>query len=395
MLTIPGTGKTHDQAARDLIPMIAEAAAQIERTGRLPPPLLDALHEARLFHMLSPRSVGGEEADPITFFRSIEAIASADASTAWCVGQACGVAMASAYLDPTVAREIFGGARSVVASGPNTRGARAVKTAGGYRVTARWNYASGSRHAAWLGGHTAVFEENGEPARTPEGRPMDRTMLFERSKATIFDDWQVMGLRGTGSDSYEVTDLFVPEEHTYTRDNPADRRAHTPLHSNFTGFNIFGLSFSALSLGIARGMMQDFVTLAAQKSPQSAQGAWTLRDNAVVQSKVAICEARLMAARGMVVDIYGRLWDQALQGRPFTLRDKADMRLASTFAMNEGREVVAVLYNASGGTAIFQKNSFERRFRDINCASQQGQAAQANFEIIGQVLLGLEPKGRV
>ena len=101
------------------------------------------------------------------------------------------------------------------------------------------------------------------------------------------------------------------------------------------------------------------------------------------------------AARGMVVDVYGRLWDQALQGRPFTLRDKADMRLASTFAMNEGREVVAVLYNASGGTAIFQKNSFERRFRDINCASQQGQASQDNFEIIGQVLLGLEPKGRV
>ena len=395
MLTRPGTGKTHDQAARDLIPMIAEAANGIEATGRLPLPLLDALHEARLFHMLSPRSIGGEEVDPITFFNAIEAIASADASTAWCVGQACGVAMASAYLDPAVSREIFGGPRSVVASGPNTRGAKAVKTAGGYRVTARWNYASGSRHAQWLGGHTAVFEENGEPAKTPEGRPLDRTMLFEKSKATIFDEWQVMGLRGTGSDSYEVTDLFVPEAHTYTRDHPADRRAHTPLHSNFTGFNIFGLSFSALALGVARGMMQDFVTLASQKSPQSAQGAWLLRDNAVVQSKVAIAEARLMAARGLVADIYGRLWDQALQGRPFTLRDKADMRLASTFAMNEGREVVAVLYNAAGGTAIFQKNSFERRFRDVNCASQQGQAAQANFEIIGQVLLGLEPKGRV
>ncbi len=395
MLMKTGTGKTHDAAARDLIPMIAAEAAQIEATGRLPTALLDELHAARLFHMLSPRSIGGEEVDPITFFNAIEAIASADASTAWCVGQACGVAMASAYLDPAVAREIFGGPRSVVASGPNTRGARAVKTKGGYRVTARWNYASGSRHAQWLGGHTAVFEENGEPARTPEGRPIDRTMLFEKSKAAVFDDWQVMGLRGTGSDSYEVTDLFVPEEHTYTRDNPADRRAHTPLHSNFTGFNIFGLSFSALSLGVARGMMQDFVTLASQKSPMAAQGAWVLRDNAVVQSKVAIAEARLMAARGMVVDIYGRLWDQALQGRPFTLRDKADMRLASTFAMNEGREVVAVLYNAAGGTAIFQKNSFERRFRDVNCASQQGQAAQANFEIIGQVLLGLEPKGRV
>ena len=395
MLTKPGTRKDHDLAARDLIPMIAAEAGQIEATGRLPAALLDELHDARLFHMLTARSVGGEEVDPITFFRAIEAIASADASTAWCVGQACGVAMASAYLDTAVAREVFGGPRSVVASGPNTRGARAVKTKGGYRVTARWNYASGSRHAAWLGGHTSVYEENGEPAKTPQGRPVDRTMLFERSKARIIDDWQVMGLRGTGSDSYEVADLFVPEEHTYTRDNPADRRAHTPLHSNFTGFNIFGLSFSALSLGVARGMMSDFVALASEKSPMAAQGAWVLRDNAVIQSKVAQCEARLMAARGMVVDIYSRLWEQAQQGRPFTLRDKADMRLASTFAMNEGKDVVGILYNAAGGTAIFQKNTFERRFRDVNCASQQGQAAQANFEIIGQVLLGLEPKGRV
>jgi hypothetical protein len=138
MLTRPGTGKTHDQAARDLIPMIAEAASGIEATGRLPLPLLDALHEARLFHMLSPRSIGGEEVDPITFFNAIEAIASADASTAWCVGQACGVAMASAYLDPAISREIFGGPRSVVASGPNTRGAKAVKTAVRRHQLKRW-----------------------------------------------------------------------------------------------------------------------------------------------------------------------------------------------------------------------------------------------------------------
>ena len=385
----------HDVAARALAPAILAAAPMIEAERHLPKGLLATLHEARLFHMLSPREIGGEQVDLITFFHTIEALASADASTAWCVGQACGVSMAAAYLDHGVAREIFGGRTSVVASGPNNRAARAVRAPGGFRVTGKWTYASGSRHSQWLGGHCTVYEADGTPAQTADGRGIDRTMLFPKHEARIIDDWQVMGLRGTGSDSYEVNDLFVPQEQSFTRDDPADRRVHAPLYSHFTGFNIFGLSFSAVSLGIARATLADFVSLASQKSPQSSQGAWTLRDNAVIQSKVAICEARLMAARGLVLDLYGRLCGKAERGDAFTQEDRAQMRMASTFAMNEGREIVDFAYHAAGGTAIFQTQPFERRFRDINCASQQGQASPANFELIGQFLLGLQPKGRL
>ena len=393
MLTKNPTDDIHDRAAIDLIPAIEAAAPVTEATGSLPVDLLDKLHAARLFHMLSPRSIGGEQVDLITFFHAIEAIASADASTAWCVGQACGVSMAAAYLDGSAAREIFGGERSVVASGPNSRTAKAVKVPGGYRVTGNWVFASGSRHAQWLGGHSTVYESDGTAAKTAEGKPVDRTMLFLKSKAQISDVWQVMGLRGTGSDNYEVTDLFVPEEHTYTRDADADRRVHAPLYRSFTGFNIFGLGFSAVALGIARSMMRDFIDLAAKKTPQA--GGHTLKDNAVIQSKVAIAQAQLMSARALVLDIYGELWDKAQQGEPFTLNDRARMRMASTYAMNQGREVSDFAYHAAGGTAIFAEYPFERRFRDIHCASQQGQAHQSNFEVIGQVFLGVTPKARV
>ena len=393
MLTKNPTDNIHDRAAIDLIPAIEAAAAQTEATGCLPVDLLDKLHAARLFHMLSPRCIGGEQVDLITFFHAIEAIASADASSAWCVGQACGVSMAAAYLDSAAAREIFGGERSVVASGPNSRTAKAVKVPGGYRVTGNWVFASGSRHAQWLGGHSTVYEADGTVAKTAEGKPVDRTMLFLKSKAQISDVWQVMGLRGTGSDNYEVTDLFVPEEHTYTRDADADRRVHAPLYRSFTGFNIFGLGFSAVALGIARSMMRDFIDLAAKKTPQS--GGHTLKDNAVIQSKVAIAQAQLMSARALVLDIYSELWDKAQQGEPFTLNDRARMRMASTYAMNQGREVSDFAYHAAGGTAIFNEYPFERRFRDIHCASQQGQAHQSNFEVIGQVFLGVTPKARV
>ncbi len=395
MLTRPEAGRDHARAARNLIPLIEAAAPRIESEGGLPDDLLSALHHERLFHMLVPKDVGGEEVDLLTFFRAVEAVASADASAGWCVGQGCGVSMASAYLDRAVAREIFDGPQAVVASGPNNRNARAVKTKDGYRVTAKWTFASGSRHSTWLGGHALVYDEEGTQLKTKEGKPVERTMLFHKSKAHITNDWEVMGLRGTGSDSYEVTDLFVPDEHSFTRDSVADRRVSSPLYNHFTGFNIFGLSFAAVSLGIARATLDAFITLAAKKSPQSAQGQYTLAENAVIQSKVALAEARLRSARGFVLDVYGRLWEQAEHDQPFSLQDKAEMRLASTFAMNEGREIVDFAYHAAGGTAVFQKNPFERRFRDINCASQQGQASPANFELIGQVFLGQQPKGRI
>ena len=96
-----------------------------------------------------------------------------------------------------------------------------------------------------------------------------------------------------------------------------------------------------------------------------------------------------------MLDIYGRLWAKALKDEPFSQEDRGQMRMASTFAMNEGRDIVDFAFHAAGGTAIFETQGFERRFRDINSASQQGQASPANFELIGQALLGLQPKGRL
>jgi alkylation response protein AidB-like acyl-CoA dehydrogenase len=94
--------------ARSLVPIIASLADRIERERRLPTAVLDGLHEAQLFRLMLPRSLGGLETDPVTFFHVIETIATADASTAWCLSQAAGCATAATYLDPAVAHEVFG-----------------------------------------------------------------------------------------------------------------------------------------------------------------------------------------------------------------------------------------------------------------------------------------------
>ena len=125
----------------------------------------------------------------------------------------------------------------------------AIFLAGGWRVTGTWLFASGSRHASWLGAHCPVFDEDGVQHRTPDGGAVERTMLFPREAAVIEDVWQVLGLRGTGSDTYSVENLFVTDEYSVGRDNPAERREPGPLY-RFTSMNIYAAGFGAVGLGV-------------------------------------------------------------------------------------------------------------------------------------------------
>ena len=183
-------------AARALGPLVAAAAPRIEASGALPEDVLEALHGAKLFRMLLPRGLGGLELAPASYAAVIETVAAADASTAWCLGQACGCAFAAAYLAPDAARAVFADPRAVLAWGPGP-GARAVVVPGGFRLTGEWRFASGCHHAGWLGGHAAIVAEDG----TPRGA---RTLLFPRAAAEIVPVWQVIGLCGTGSDTFRV-----------------------------------------------------------------------------------------------------------------------------------------------------------------------------------------------
>jgi indole-3-acetate monooxygenase len=171
--------------ARQLRPLIEAEALAVEHACALTPKLLAALHDARLFKMLLPRSVGGDEIDPLTFITAIEEIARADGSTAWCIAQASGCSMAAAYVEPAVAQEIFGGKDAVLAWGPLGPTVKATAVEGGYRATGTWSYASGSRHAQWLGGHSQLVDAEGKPCLGPDGKPTERTMLFPKSQATI------------------------------------------------------------------------------------------------------------------------------------------------------------------------------------------------------------------
>ena len=372
--------------ARELIPLLDRAGDRIERERRIPSDVLDSLHDARLFRLLIPRSYDGEEVEPVTFFQVLEQIAQGDASTGWVISQGSGGSMAAAYLKPEVARAVLGDSRAVIATGPNNYTAKAVTCEGGYRLTGEWGFASGSAHATWLFGHSTVCEPDGKPRLGPDGKPLElRTMLFPKSSATMIDVWNVMGLRGTSSDSYSVKDLFVPADYSFLRESDAERREPGALY-RFSMFNMFGVGFSGVALGIARRMLDDFIKLAMVKKPYAS--TTLLADNNVIQSQVGLSEARLQSSRAYVMETYRRLYQEVAQGARFTLEMRMANRIVTCYAIQQAREVMNFVYHAAGASSIFENNPFERRFRDLNTVTQQGQGQFSNFENLGQILMG-------
>jgi alkylation response protein AidB-like acyl-CoA dehydrogenase len=347
-----------------------------------------ALFDAALFRLLLPRFLAGGEVDPVTFVQVIEEIARHDASAAWCLCQAAGCSMTAAYLKPEVAREIFGPPRAVLAWGPSND-ARAVVADGGYRITGTWNFASGCRHATWLGGYCPIQGPDGRTRRREDGAADGRTMLFPAEQATIVDVWHVTGLRGTGSDAFTVTDLFVPQEHTVSRDDPAERRHPAPLYC-FPSGSLYAAGFSGVAMGIARSSLDAFIELARDKEPRSSKRL--VRDSALVQFQVAQAEAQLGSARVFLLDTLARIWsDVSRSGESLTLEQRVRIRLASTYGIHQAKQVVDTVHHAAGSSAIFTSGAFERRFRDIHTVTQQLQGRQAHLETVGGYLLGLEP----
>lgn len=370
------------ERARAIAPLIAGEADEIERTRRLTPTVVSALIENGLYRALLPQSLGGTEAPIEIFMQMQEEIAKADASTAWCLGQCAVCAMIASSLDHDTAREIFNTAPGILAWGAIAHEARAVE--GGYRVTARWDFASGSRQASWLGAHVRIVDTDGAPRRNADGSPEVRTILFPVGSAVMYDVWQAIGLAGTGTDSYEVSDLFIPERFTALRDVPAALVEKGPLYRIGTG-STFSLGFAAVSLGVARATLDAAIALARGKHRSLTANA--MRDNGAVQGLIGRTEGDLRAARAYLYATANAMWRDVRATGEFSAAHRSAVRLAATWTIQQSAKVVDTAYHMAGATAVFRSNPFERRFRDMHAITQQIQARDTHYEDVGKMIL--------
>jgi alkylation response protein AidB-like acyl-CoA dehydrogenase len=385
----PALSASASERARALQPLLDLHGPEIDRRREVTPEVVEALVANDMLRLLLPRSLGGQELPLLEFCKTTEAIAWGDASVGWFINQSnVSSATSAASMPHEAALTVFGDPRSGLAWGARHGKSKAIRVDGGYRLTGTWSFASGGRHTGWLGAHSAVQNPDGTP-RILYGKPDDRSFVFKRSEAAIIDDWQVLGLRGTGSDSYTVQDLFVPDERAPARDALPERRETGPLYTIGSTL-LYATGFCGVAIGIGRRMFETYVDL-VRGGKQSRASINPMSQNNAIQRDIGLLEARLSGARAFLHEALGQVYDAAAAGK-LDVDLRMRLRLATTWGMNEATDVSIACYRAAGTTAILNSAPFERRFRDAMSASQHLQAMLPHAEMVGRHIIGVENK---
>ena len=372
-------------AAVALRPLLRRDAATIEATRRLSLEVLNALYGMDAFHLQLSADYGGLAADPLTHLRVIEELSRGDASSGWCamVGSESSACI-NAFLEPEIVSHMVAGTpRPVIALTAVGMG-RAIETSGGYRVSGRWRFTSGCRHATWLGGLCTVYAGE-SPRLRDNGAPLLRLLFARSSEAELHDTWHTSGLQGTASDDFQLTEIFVPVERAVDlfgvpRHDAAVWRLPVSLR--------FGLSKAAAACGIARSAM-DAVLPLLERVPFA--GARAAREEPRVHVALAQAEAALEGGRAYLYQSVQDAWDTVSRGASFDLTAVARARLAVVFAAQRALEAVNLIQEIGGSASIFEP-TLDRAIRDLSVARHHVQLQSHIVEDVGRVLLGMTPR---
>ncbi|HEY2942792.1 MAG TPA: acyl-CoA dehydrogenase family protein [Vicinamibacteria bacterium] len=367
------------EGAKALAAAIRPRSDEIERARRLPPDVVQMLREAGVFRMNMPRSWGGPEMTPLQQNEVIEELSKADASVGWCAMIGSDSGLYSAFLDPGVAREMFPRLDMIMAGLVYPVG-RAERVEGGYRVTGRWTFGSGCTHCDWLAGGCLVYDK-GRPLLVDGKLPEWRIMIAPPSSYTIHDTWVTTGLAGSGSHDYEARDLFVPAERTFTFRDESRRPG-----ALYRRPDTFLRKMPAIPLGVARAAI-DYVIGAARKE-FDMPAMVPYREVPRIQAAVAKAEALRGAARAYVFESLAAQWAKLEAGDEPTAQERASVMLARMNAFQASRDVVSLMYDTLGGSAVYSdKTPLDRHLRDVTTMCQHTMGQRKVREWVGQLLL--------
>lgn len=381
LATKPSAISEYIDAIQCLAPLVEEHRASFDRDRRIPDVIYRPLAEAGLFRLWLPTALGGPELSPTDFMRVVETASALDASIGWIVANGGGMSRVGGYLPAAVVDAWFADPHAFIVAATGAVGV-AEPVVGGYRVTGRWPFGSGSSHATRFMGLAVV--KQGE---TIVQRPV--CFYFEPEDVTVHDTWRVSGLRGTGSSDFEVTNAFVPAEHTH------DLMAPTPTQPGaiyrIPGLSIFPWSITGAPLGIAIGVMKAFVDQAIQAKPRP--GALRLQDREMVQSAVGRSEALIAAAQAFLAEAMDALVTALDDDEDRLLRARARLRTACAYAAEASTSVVQLLTAEAGSASIFEGHPLERAGRDLQAAVRHIAMSPQSYVAAGRLRLGLDPGG--
>ena len=352
-----------------------ELAATLSMTS------VEALQGAGIFSMKLPAALGGSEADPVTQFEVIEALAAANPSAGWCtmVG-ATSLGMPGAFLPEAGIARMFENGRIPRGAIVVMPGGEARPTAGGYQLTGRWAFTSGVRHAEWIVACARIMGEATEQILI--------MVVFPASEITIHDNWQVSGLKGTGSCDISVTDRFVPDCMTWDLRHAPPQRGGPLYRLGLPAF--VAMEHAGFALGVARCSLNTLVKTAIAKKRGYAPGATTLAMRPLVQRLIGHSELRLRAARALALELNEEAWQTVVAGKLLDGRMQSALRGIGTYCTEVAADVVTQAFRHTGGSAIYSGHVAQRYLRDIQVAAQHLIISESSYENLGQFMLGFE-----
>jgi len=359
--------------ARKIGELASQHAEYADEQGKLAEPVVKALHDNLMFGMWVPKAVpGGSELDPVSSLETIANVAYGDPSAGWVMmAAALAVGTGAAYLEDDAVDELFGGERMPVIAGQGTRPGKAVRDNGGFRLSGSWSFASGIKHGTHI--HTlGLIEETGEP----------RIFVFPVEQATLIDNWDVMGLRGTGSIDYTADNVYVPEGYTHFAMTETPKRGGSLYTLGIIGFA--AMCHSGWALGIGRRLLDECAAFVRERGgvagPQGGSPSF--------QEGYARAEGGYRSARAYVLETWRDVSATLAASETPSVRQHTLIRSAMIHVTAASHEVAKFVYQAAG-TAGLRAGTVQRLFRDMHAGTQHVIASPPVYQAVGRELAGL------
>lgn len=368
-------------ALRDLRPVVRSSASQMEDQGRLTDEVVAGLAGAGAFGLLVPECLGGSEAHPTTVIDVLSDLAYTDGSTGWttmAIATATGVA--GAYLGDDAVKMIFDRPGGYTCAGTTQPRGRAEKVPGGYQVEGAYSFGSGTGHASWI--LCGYIDAAGATSPLGDGQASPAMGVTARSTVDIIDNWNVLGLRATASNDFQIKPHVVDEDFIATMIDPRPRRGGALYHMGFKSLGALG--HGSFPLGVGQRALDELTQLSHRKKNMQPG---MLADKPSFQREFADMTAAIRSARSYMRDAFSRLYDAAEHG-PAGLDLRAEARLAASHAVKAGVAVAQFAYLAGGSDSLRDGNVIQRCFRDMHAGSQHAATARQTFIDAGAVLLG-------
>ncbi len=351
-----------------------------EELGTLAPEAVKALRDSGMFRLKLANEMGGAEADPVTEMLVLENLAYHDLSSGWCtmVG-ATAIASLGTFLTPSGLAKVFTGETIPTASISFFPAGRGVREGDGYRVSGRWRFNSGIRHAEWVLGGTII--EGGDA-------PLVIFAAFPAKDVTLYDNWGgVVGLRGTGSVDFSVENQLVPHDLTFVWDLLQPKPARGGPGYLLPPFSYVAKEHGSVAIGAGRRALDELIKIAT--TTRGTFRSSKLDERQVVHRQIAEADLKLRAARALMHERYDALYDKVAAGDLPDGADIADVRAICVHATEVAIGVATMAYHFAGNTGLHHPNVIGRLLRDLNTTGIHQVMSDTAYENHGKFRLGL------